>query len=72
MVEEERRKVSEQGRHGRTCRSQGQAEKEVAETVRTSGVTWIADANEFGIPETCYNPITNYSFCSPTKSVTIE
>jgi digeranylgeranylglycerophospholipid reductase len=33
-------------------------EKEVAETVRTSGVTWIADANEFGIPETCYNPIT--------------
>jgi len=47
-------------------------EKEVAETVRTSGVTWIADANEFGIPETCYNPITNYSFCSPTKSVTIR
>ena len=47
-------------------------EKEVAETVRTSGVTWIADANDFGIPETCYNPITNYSFCSPTKSVTIR
>ena len=47
-------------------------EKEVAETVRTSGVTWIADANEFGIPETYYNPITNYSICSPTKSVTIR
>ena len=47
-------------------------EKEVAETVRTSGVTWIADADEFGIPKKCYNPISNYSFCSPTKSVTIS
>ena len=47
-------------------------EKEVAETVRTSGVTWIAVADEFGIPEKCYNPISNYSFCSPTKSVTIS
>ena len=47
-------------------------EKEVAETVRTSGVTWIADADEFGIPQKCYNPISNYSFCSPTKSVTIS
>jgi len=47
-------------------------EKEVAETVRTSGVTWITDANEFGIPEAYYNPITNYSICSPTKSVTIR
>ena len=61
-----------------TASSQGvsvallEKEKEVAETVRTSGVTWIADAKEFGIPEECYNPISNYSFCSPTKSVTIS
>jgi digeranylgeranylglycerophospholipid reductase len=47
-------------------------EKLIAETVRTSGVTWITDAKEFGIPESCYNPISNYSFCSPTKSVTIS
>ncbi|MCH2604266.1 MAG: NAD(P)/FAD-dependent oxidoreductase [Candidatus Nitrosopelagicus sp.] len=47
-------------------------EEAVAETVRTSGVTWIEDAKEFGIPEACYNPISNYSFCSPTKSVTIS
>ena len=37
-------------------------EEAVAETVRTSGVTWIADTKEFGIPESCYNPISNYSF----------
>ena len=47
-------------------------EEAVAETVRTSGVTWIEDAKEFGIPEACYNPISNYSFCSPTTSVTIS
>ena len=47
-------------------------EKMVAETVRTSGVTWIRDAKEFDIPEGCFNPISNYSFCSPTKSVTIS
>ena len=47
-------------------------ESVVAETVRTSGVTWIKDAQSFGIPEDCYNPIKNYSFCSPTNTVTIS
>ena len=47
-------------------------ENTVAETVRTSGVTWIKDAQSFGIPENCYNPIKNYSFCSPTNTVTIS
>jgi digeranylgeranylglycerophospholipid reductase len=47
-------------------------ENSVAETVRTSGVTWIKDAQSFGIPENCYNPIKNYSFCSPTNTVTIS
>ena len=37
-------------------------ESVVAETVRTSGVTWVKDAISFGIPEDCYNPIKNYSF----------
>ena len=47
-------------------------ESVVAETVRTSGVTWIKDAQSFGIPDDCYNPIKNYSFCSPTNTVTIS
>jgi digeranylgeranylglycerophospholipid reductase len=47
-------------------------EKEIAETVRTSGVTWISDIKKFGIPEDCYNPIRKFSFCSPKNSVTIS
>ena len=47
-------------------------EKEIAETVRTSGVTWISDIKKFGIPEDCYNPIMKFSFCSPNNSVTIS
>jgi len=47
-------------------------ESVVAETVRTSGVTWVKDAQSFGIPEDCYNPIKNYSFCSPSNTVTIS
>ena len=47
-------------------------EKEIAETVRTSGVTWISDIKKFGIPEYCYNPIKKFSFCSPKNSVVIE
>ena len=47
-------------------------ESVVAETVRTSGVTWVKDAQSFGIPEDCYNAIKNYSFCSPSNTVTIS
>jgi digeranylgeranylglycerophospholipid reductase len=47
-------------------------EKEIAETVRTSGVTWISDIKEFGIPDECYNPIKKFSFRSPKNSVTIS
>ena len=47
-------------------------EKEIAETVRTSGVTWISDIEKFGIPKECYNPIKKFSFCSPNNSVTIS
>ena len=39
-------------------------EKKIAETVRTSGVTWISDIKKFGIPENCYNPIKKFSFSS--------
>ncbi|MFZ8908540.1 MAG: NAD(P)/FAD-dependent oxidoreductase [Nitrosopumilaceae archaeon] len=47
-------------------------ENSVAETVRTSGVTWINNIKEFGIPDDCFNPIKNYSFCSPNNEVTIS
>jgi len=47
-------------------------ENSVAETVRTSGVTWIQNIKEFGIPDDCYNPIKNFSFCSPNNKVTIS
>ena len=44
----------------------------IAETVRTSGVTWIQSIKEFGIPDDCFNPIKNFSFCSPNNEVTIS
>jgi digeranylgeranylglycerophospholipid reductase len=44
----------------------------IAETVRTSGVTWIKNIKEFQIPDDCFNPIKNYSFCSPNNEVTIS
>jgi len=47
-------------------------ENSIAETVRTSGVTWIQSIKEFGIPEDCFNPIKNFSFCSPNNKVTIS
>ncbi len=47
-------------------------EESIAQTVRTSGVTWIQNIKEFGIPDDCFNPITNYSFCSPNNEVTIS
>ncbi|EGG42883.1 geranylgeranyl reductase [Candidatus Nitrosarchaeum limnium SFB1] len=46
-------------------------EETIAYSVRTSGVTWIESIKEFGIPDDCYNPIKNYSFCSPNNEVTI-
>ena len=47
-------------------------EDSIAETVRTSGVTWIESIKEFGIPDNCYNPIKNFSFVSPNNEVTIS
>jgi len=47
-------------------------ENSIAETVRTSGVTWIQNIKEFGIPENCFNSIKNFSFCSPNNEVTIS
>jgi digeranylgeranylglycerophospholipid reductase len=46
-------------------------ESSIAETVRTSGVTWIQNIKEFGIPDDCYNPIKNFVFYSPNNKVSI-
>jgi digeranylgeranylglycerophospholipid reductase len=46
-------------------------ESSIAETVRTSGVTWIQNIKEFGIPEDCYNSIKNFVFYSPNNKVSI-
>ncbi|NDB45932.1 MAG: NAD(P)/FAD-dependent oxidoreductase [Nitrososphaeria archaeon] len=47
-------------------------EEAVAQTVRTSGVTWMDSIREFEIPESCYNPVKNYGFCSPNNEVVIS
>jgi digeranylgeranylglycerophospholipid reductase len=44
----------------------------IAETVRTSGVTWIQSIKEFGIPDNCFNPIKKFSFCSPQNEINIK
>lgn len=47
-------------------------EESIAQTVRTSGVTWMDTIKEFQIPKNCYNPIKNYGFCSPNNKVMIK
>jgi digeranylgeranylglycerophospholipid reductase len=44
----------------------------IAQSVRTSGVTWLESIEEFGIPPDCYNKVKNYGFCSPNNLVTIS
>ncbi len=47
-------------------------EESIAQSVRTSGVTWISDMDIFGVPKDCYNPIKNYSFFSPNNEVIVR
>lgn len=47
-------------------------EESIAQTVRTSGVTWLDAIDEFEIPKRCYNPIKNYGFCSQNNKVMIK
>jgi digeranylgeranylglycerophospholipid reductase len=39
--------------------------------VRTSGVSWIKEIEQFGIPKDFYNPIKNFSFVSPNNEISI-
>ena len=46
-------------------------EGSIAESVRTSGVTWIEEIDKYGIPEDCYNPVRNFVFFSPNNKASI-
>ena len=46
-------------------------EPTVSETVRTSGVTWVSDAEDLGIPAYCYNTVSRFSFRSPGRTVSV-
>lgn len=43
----------------------------IGHNVRTSGVSWIKEINEFGISDEYYNPIRNFSFVSPGNEIKI-
>lgn len=43
----------------------------IGHNVRTSGVSWIKEMNEFGITDKYYNPIRNFSFVSPGNKIQI-
>jgi len=47
-------------------------EQSIAEHVRTSGVTWMTDAKELGIPRELYNPVSGYRFVSPGNKASIK
>ena len=44
----------------------------IAHSVRTSGVTWIAEMEKLGIPNTLYNAVKNYRFVSPSNDILIS
>ena len=47
-------------------------DKSIGQYVRTSGVSWISEMNNLGIPENLYNPIKNYRFISPNNEIIIK
>lgn len=44
----------------------------IGHNIRTSGVSWIKEINEFGISDEYYNPIRNFSFVSPGNEIKIS
>jgi len=47
-------------------------EQSIAQSIKTSGVTWISEMQRLGIPSKFYNPIENYRFISPSNDVLIR
>jgi digeranylgeranylglycerophospholipid reductase len=46
-------------------------DESIGQYVRTSGVTWISEMKELGLPQEFYNPIKNYCFISPNNEVNL-
>lgn len=46
-------------------------DESIGQYVRTSGVTWISEMKELGLPQKFYNPIKNYCFISPNNEVNL-
>ncbi len=44
----------------------------IAHSVRTSGVSWVAEMEKLGITREFYNPVSNYQFISPANEVLIS
>jgi len=46
-------------------------DESIAQSIRTSGVSWISEMERLGIPSKFYNPIRNYRFIAPSNDVLI-
>lgn len=44
----------------------------IAGTIRTSGVTWLSDAEKLGLPSDFYHRIWKYAIYSPRKEYVLE
>lgn len=44
----------------------------IANTIRTSGVTWLREIEKLGVPRNLYNPIRRYEIYSPGKEYLLE
>jgi len=44
----------------------------IANTIRTSGVTWVQEIEKLGVPRNLYNPIRRYGIHSPRKEYVLE
>lgn len=44
----------------------------IASTIRTSGVTWLSDAEKLGLPSDFYHQIKKYAIYSPSKEYILE
>lgn len=44
----------------------------IADTIRTSGVTWLREIEKLGLPRNLYNPIKRYGIYSPSREYVLE
>jgi len=44
----------------------------IANTIRTSGVTWLPEIDKLGLPRNLYHPIRRYAIYSPNKEYVLE